>query len=136
MITLAPMTGFAFASRTTPCSAAFLEADWPGRRCCETDCCGRSAPAPEPNAGTAQNKLRSNHRRADLEINTRDASRIASDPGCPARSGAQKKLRNNHRRGDLELNTRDAARLASAPGCPANSGEKQLESSGDHSFLR
>src|ERR1700691_1789553 len=87
MITLAPMTGFAFASRTTPCSAAFLEADWPGRRCCETDCCDRSAPAPEPNAGTAQNKLRSNHRRADFEINTRDASRIASDPGCPVSSG-------------------------------------------------
>src|SRR5580658_7205445 len=85
------MTGFPFESRTMPCSAAFLGALWQGNLCCATDCWSGlgtiAAFALAPGEGTAHNKLTSQHRHTDFESNTRDGSRIASDPGCPVSFG-------------------------------------------------
>src|SRR5271154_1578307 len=85
------MTGFPFASCTTPCSAACFGVDWPGKRCCATDCCGEMGLVLEATAVPAHSKLRSSKRHADFEMNTRDASRIRSSPGYPA-SFRQKQL--------------------------------------------
>ncbi len=86
-MTLAPMTGFLFESRTTPCNAAFSGALWPGKRCCATDCWGELALAGETNADAKHSKPENQDRRADFEINMRDASRTPSGPGGPVSFG-------------------------------------------------
>src|SRR5579863_7804036 len=84
---VAPMTGFPFESRTTPCNAAFFGALCPGRRCCATDCWGTLDLAPEANVGARDSTLKSQHKHATFEINVRQLSRIPSGPGGPVSFG-------------------------------------------------